>query len=169
MRTRFLAIVILTMLSIAGCHAQPSPTPGYNTTWTWTAPASGACTTNCNYIVSTFTIPPGTTSCPAATGQYIPQQTSATALATTSWTQTNTTGQILCAVVSSYFGGATSGASTPSNVVTNPTLPLAPGVPSGNSSVADVVKPKLVGDPASWHYSATLAAPGAVYGVVARR
>jgi hypothetical protein len=169
MKNKFLATAFLALLSVVGCHAQPAPTPGYNTTWTWTPPTTGACTTNCNYIVSTLTVAAGITSCPPSTGQYVPQQTTSTALATTSWTQTNTTGQTICAVVSAYFSGATSVASSPSNVVTNPALPLAPGVPSGNSAVADVVKPQTPGPEPTLQASRNLTAPGTVYGVVARR
>jgi len=169
MRNKLLATSILVFLSIVGCHAQPSPTPGYNTTWTWAAPTSGACTTNCSYIVSTLPVAAGTSICPVATGQYVPQQTAATALTATSWTQTSTTGQVLCAVVSSYFGGATSAASLPSNVVTNPALPLAPAAPSGNSAIADVVRPKLPNSAPLPRLSNKLTAPGSVYGTVARR
>jgi len=163
-----LAVIILAT-AIPGCvHPQPAPTKGYNTLWTWSAPTSGSCTTDCSYIVSTLSVASGTASCPAPTGQYVPQQTATTALTTTSWTQVNTTGQVLCAVVSAYFNSATSPASTASNVVTNPSLPLAPGVPAGNTQVqADLVKPQLM--PAQRNQQLTLnAVPLQLFGRVVR-
>lgn len=173
----FLAIAILALGAVGCTHAQPSPTPGYNTLWTWTAPAASStwagCTSaqNCSYIVSTATVAAGTTTCPQPNGNnYVPQQTAATALTTISWTQQNTTGQLLCAVVSTIWNGETSTASGPSNLVSNPQLPLAPGVPSGNPAVAEVEKPKLPATmPSASAQLAMNAIPVEIRGVVVRR
>ena len=165
---QFAALAIMALSLTACAPAQPAPTPGYNTTWTWPAPATGACIGSCSYIVSTLAVAPGTNTCPPATGQYTPQQTATSALTATSWTQTGTTGQTICAVVSTYFSGATSAASTPSNVVTNPALPLAPGVPTGNATVSDLVRGPSLRMPLP-QLSGKLAAPGSISGTVARR
>jgi len=164
-----LACIVPFLFGPIACHSQPSPTKGYNISWTWTAPTTGSCTANCSYIVSTLSVPSGTASCPAPTGQYNPQQTSSTALSGTSWLQTNTTGLTYCAVVSSVFNSATSAASAVSNVVTSPALPTAPGVPSGgNVQQSEVIKPDSVADPQP-QLSAKLEAPGGMRGVVRRR
>jgi hypothetical protein len=128
------------LLAGVGCaHAgQLPPTPGYNTVWTWTAPSPCS---GCTYVVSTLVLSSGTT-CPASTGSnYIPQQTVTTGVTGTTWTQTNTTGLTLCAVAQTIQGGNTSTASAQSAAVINPTLPSAPGVPSGNSAVSALAPP----------------------------
>ena len=167
-----LSLVTLALNLTACIHAQPAPTKGYNVNWTWTAPTSGSCTSACNYIVSTLAVASGTVSCPSASGQYVPQQTTATAITGTAWTQPNTTGLLYCAVVSSVFSGATSAASGVSNVVTSPALPIAPGVPSGGSvQQAEVMKPVFTNQNPlpQLASSKNLIAPTGVVGVVARR
>ena len=130
------------LLAGVGCaHAgQLPPTPGYNTVWTWTAPSPCS---GCTYVISTLSLASGT-ACPPSTGSnYTPQQTVTTGVSATTWTQTNTTGLTLCAVAQTIQGGQTSAASAQSAAVVNPTLPSAPGVPSGNSAVAISAPPLM--------------------------
>ena len=142
---RIAALFLFTLIATGCGHTQPTPTTGYQTSWSWTAPTTGSCTSTCKYIVSTLVVTSGTASCPTATGQYIPQQTATTALSATTWTQANTTGLTNCAVVSSVFAGATSAASVPSSPVVSPALPTAPGIPSGTpGQSAELVKPIMV-------------------------
>lgn len=141
-----MSLIFAALLICCGCaHPQLPPTPGYNTVWTWTAP--NPCT-GCTYVVSTLTLTSGT-SCPASTGSnYAPQQTVTTGVTTASWTQVNTTGMTLCAVVQTIQGGQTSPPSAQSAAVVNPTLPTSPGVPSGNSTVAELAPVRMPNLPA---------------------
>lgn len=148
MKTRTLFLLSMSMVLALGCHGQLPPTAPYNTVWTWTAPASGStwpgCTTAapCTFVVSTLAVPSGTASCPASTGSnYAPQQTVTTGVSATTFTQTGTSGETLCAVVQTVQSGNVSAASTPSSPVASPALPLAPNAPSGATQVSEVQMP----------------------------
>lgn len=164
---RILAVFSFSLLLVVGCPSQPAPTNGYSTTWSWTAPTTGSCTSTCKYIVSTLEVVAGTSTCPSATGQYVPQQTLTTALSTTTWTQANTTGKSICAVVSATFAGATGQPSAQSSVVVSPPLPTAPGVPTGNPQSAEL-KP-TVSNTEPVLLSQNIGSPSVITGSVHRR
>jgi hypothetical protein len=169
MKNRILYLLATPLLLAlgAGCaHSQLPPTPGYNTVWTWTAPSPCS---GCTYVVSTLSVAAGTASCPASTGSnYTPQQTVTTGVSGTTWTQTNTTSLTVCAVAQTIQGGNTSPASTQSSPVVNPSLPSAPGVPSGNSTVAALAPPLMPNMPAPDKQMAS-AMPIQIVGHVVRR
>lgn len=141
---RFIALCALAV-ALAGCsHAQLPPSTGYNVQWTVTIPAASGgwlgCGTGqpaCSIVVSTLTVPAGTATCPASTGSnYTPQQTAATAISGTTWTQDSTTGLTMCAVAQLVQAQAVSAASVASSPVTSPALPLAPSVSGTQQSAA---------------------------------
>jgi hypothetical protein len=167
---------ILTMAAFLGiiagiaCQA-PTPTPGYNVVWTWTPPSpSGTFTCAspaCTYVVSAETIT-GTT-CDANTSNNYKQLNSTSPATTATYTQQNTTGETVCAIVSTLWNGGTSQPSAPSAAVTSPPVPLAPSAPSGNSTVAMLDKPALPnGAPAPTKELAMNAVPMQLVGHVVR-
>lgn len=149
-------VVLAGIIAAAGCsHAQLPPTKGYNVEWTVTlsAPSSSwnGCVAGqpaCGIVISTLVVPAGTSTCPASTGSnYVAQQTTATAIQGTSWTQDNTTGTTQCAVAqivqtqAGQTAPSISAVSPVSNAVASPALPLAPGITGGSQQSAALVKP----------------------------
>jgi len=146
MKRTFMILASALLLTVsAGCQV-PTPTPGYNVVWTWTAPGTSgtfSCSGSqpCTYIVSAETIT-GTTCDPTTSSNY-KQLNASSPVAALTYTQTNTTGTTVCAVVTTVWQGANSQPSVASAPVTSPAVPLAPSAPSGNSTVAALDKPAL--------------------------
>jgi hypothetical protein len=170
-----LMITLSALFAGVGCHGQLPPTPAYETIWSWPAAVAasgwlgcGSGQPACTYVVSTLVLASGTT-CPASTGSnYTPQQTATTGVSGTTWTQTGTSGETLCAVVQTVQSGNTSGSSPQSNAVVNPALPLAPAAPSGNAQAAALDKPAPVNALPPPSPQMAMAAPVQIVGHVVR-
>lgn len=172
---RIFAALAFIALATAGCAQAPTPTKGYNTVWTWTAPSStpafAGCGTAagqfpCSYILSVETIS-GTTCDPATSANY-KQLNPGAPVAALTFTQDNTTGETVCAVVTTVWNAENSPPSAPSAPVTSPQVPLAPGIPAGNAAQSASLERPTFTEPAPSPQLASMAVPVQVVGRIVR-
>jgi hypothetical protein len=126
-------VLFASLTLIAGCHAQV-PVTAWMVSLTCTAPPACTAAAPCTFPVSRLTVASGTASCPNPTGQYVQVGTSAPNSCAYSDLAV-TAGLLYCYVAQATQGGATGAASAPSNVVTVPANPAAPGTPTATPEV----------------------------------
>lgn len=164
---RSLFALLAVAMAAAGCHAQVPPSSN-SVVLTWTAPSSPACTTSdpCAYVLSRYTLPSGTATCPPATTQYAALNQSSPAAGTTYTDTAPPAGTNVCYVAQTVQGGLYSAPSGPSNSGTPIAVPTLPTAPSslGTTSVSETIEPLPLPLPTP----ALRAANGAPMGLAAR-
>lgn len=138
---KILAIAILSVSAIAGCHGQVPPATTHVVNLTLTPPAS--CTSGCTYAI--FRCSASASVCADTTNTAWSEITSPTTrFSGTAYTDSSASGLTAFYVAETYQGGAHSG---PSNTVGPLVVPASPLAPVVNGTAAQMEKPLQSIDP----------------------